>query len=70
MGLLDFLKGKGAETIPSGSDVSSGTYRCTECGKEITSGSAKSLPPCPQCNNNSWEAVTGGDAADDPYPGR
>jgi Zn finger protein HypA/HybF involved in hydrogenase expression len=70
MGLLDFMKGKGSETIPTGSDVSAGTYRCTECGNEITIGSAKSLPPCPQCSNSSWEAVTGGDAADDPYPGR
>lgn len=49
---------------------SAGTYRCTECGNEITTGSVKSLPPCPQCSNNSWEAVTGGDAAADPYPDR
>ena len=70
MGLLDFLKGKGAEPIPSGSDVSAGTYRCTECGNEITTGSVKSLPPCPQCSNNAWEALTGGDAARDPYPNR
>lgn len=68
MGLLDFLKGTGAERIPSGSDVSAGTYRCTNCGNEITTGSVKSLPPCPQCSSNSWEAVTGGDAAEDPYP--
>jgi hypothetical protein len=45
-------------------------YCCTECGNEITTGSVKSLPPCPQCSNNSWEAVTGGDAAADPYPDR
>jgi hypothetical protein len=68
MGLLDFLRGKGAEPIPSGSDVSAGTYRCTECGEEIKTGSVKSLPPCPQCSNNSWEAISGGDAAGDPYP--
>ena len=24
------------------------------------------LDPYPQCNNNSWDAVTGGDAAADP----
>jgi Zn finger protein HypA/HybF involved in hydrogenase expression len=68
MGLLDFLRGTGAEPIPSGSDVSAGTYRCTECGKEIKTASVKSLPPCPQCSNNSWEALSGGDAAEDPYP--
>ena len=66
MGLLDFLTGKRSESIPSGSDVSAGTYRCTECGKEISVGSVKSLPPCPQCHNNSWDALTGGDAAADP----
>jgi predicted RNA-binding Zn-ribbon protein involved in translation (DUF1610 family) len=59
---------EGAEPIPSGNDVSAGTYRCTECGKEIKAGSVKSLPPCPQCSNNSWEATSGGDASGDPYP--
>ena len=50
---------EGAEPIPSGSDVYADTYRCTECGKEIKAGSVKSLPPCPQCSNNSWEAIQG-----------
>ena len=58
-----------ADTIPAGSDVSAGTYRCTECHETITTGSVKSLPPCPKCANGSWEALTGGDAAADPYPG-
>jgi Zinc-ribbon containing domain len=66
MGLLDPLGGQKGESIPSGSDVSAGTYRCTECGSEIKTGSVKSLPPCPQCSNNSWYAVSGGDAAADP----
>jgi Zn finger protein HypA/HybF involved in hydrogenase expression len=70
MGFLDFLRGEQGEQIPAGSDVSAGTYRCTECSNEMTVSSVKSLPPCPQCNNNSWYAVTGGDAADDPYPDR
>ena len=70
MGFLDFFRGQRGEPIPTGSDVSAGTYRCTECGNEITVGSVKSLPPCPRCDNNSWYAVTGGDAADDPYPDR
>ena len=58
-----------ADTIPAGSDVSAGTYRCTECHETITTASVKSLPPCPKCANGSWEALTGGDAAADPYPG-
>ena len=66
MGLLDFLRGQRGESIPTGSDVSAGTYRCTECVREIKTGSVKSLPPCPQSSNNSWNEVTGGDAAADP----
>ena len=57
-----------ANPIPTGSDVRAGTYRCTECGYEISVQSVDSLPPCPSCANNSWEPVTGGDAAEDPYP--
>jgi Zn finger protein HypA/HybF involved in hydrogenase expression len=55
-----------AETVPSGSDVSAGTYRCTNCGNEITTSSVSSLPPCPECSGSSWETVSGGDAAADP----
>jgi hypothetical protein len=66
MGILDFFRAKQREPIPSGSDVSAGLYQCTECGNDITVGSVKSLPPCPKCNNNSWYAITGGDAAADP----
>jgi predicted nucleic acid-binding Zn-ribbon protein len=57
-----------ANTIPTGSDVSAGTYRCTSCGKDLSVQSVESLPPCPNCGNNSWEAVSGGDARKDPYP--
>lgn len=59
-----------AEPIPSGSDVSAGTYRCTQCSKEITTQSVSSLPPCPSCNNASWNTIRGGDSAADPYPDR
>ena len=58
-----------ASPVPIGSDVSSGTYRCTNCGNEIKVQSVQSLPPCPSCGGpNDWEAVTGGDAAKDPHP--
>jgi Zn finger protein HypA/HybF involved in hydrogenase expression len=58
-----------ADPAPIGSDVSSGTYRCTNCGYELTVSSVQSLPPCPKCDgSNEWATVTGGDSADDPYP--
>lgn len=59
-----------AEPVPSGSDVSAGTYRCTNCGKIIDTGSVKSLPPCASCGNSSWETLSGGDSVDDPHPDR
>src|SRR5204863_4979685 len=57
-----------AEPVPAGSDVSAGTYRCTNCGNTIDVSSTQSLPPCPNCANGEWSTVTGGDAAADPYP--
>jgi predicted nucleic acid-binding Zn-ribbon protein len=57
-----------ADPVPSGSDVSAGTYTCTSCGYSLDVGSVQSLPPCPDCSNGSWNTVTGGDAAEDPYP--
>lgn len=59
-----------AEPVPAGSDVSAGTYRCAKCGYELKVGSTKSLPPCPECSNGSWDAKSGGDSPDDPYPNR
>ncbi len=59
-----------AEPVPAGSDVSSGTYRCTECGNEIQVGSTKHLPTCPSSANGQWTAITGGDSVNDPYPDR
>ena len=59
-----------AESIPVGSDVSSGTYRCENCGYELSVQSVQSLPPCPKCDGPySWRALSGGDAQEDPYPG-
>ena len=59
-----------AEPVPAGSDVSAGTYKGTNCSYELQVASIKSLPPCPSCQNGSWSTVTGGDAAEDPYPDR
>jgi Zn finger protein HypA/HybF involved in hydrogenase expression len=57
-----------ANPVPAGSDVSAGTYRCTNCGNQIDVGSTKHLPPCPSCGNGEYETVSGGDSINDPYP--
>lgn len=57
-----------AEPVATGSDVSAGTYRCTNCGQELTTQSAESLPPCPNCEGTSFATVRGGDSVEDPYP--
>ena len=59
-----------AEPVPAGSDVSAGTYTCTNCGYSLDAGATQHLPPCPNCNNGSWSTQTGGDSVDDPYPDR
>ena len=59
-----------AEPVPSGSDVSAGTYLCTECGYELSVQSTTHLPPCPRCSNNEYRTETGGDSVHDPYPDR
>ena len=60
-----------ADPAPIGSDVSAGTYRCTNCGNQITVQSVDSLPPCPSCGGpNDWNAVSGADSVEDPYPNR
>lgn len=59
-----------ADPVPAGSDVSAGTYECTNCGNTIDVDSTKSLPPCPECDNGEWTTKSGGDSVEDPYPGR
>jgi len=59
-----------ANPVPVGSDVPSGTYRCTNCGNEMDVASTKSLSPCPSCGNGMWEPRSGGDSVNDPYPDR
>ena len=57
-----------ADPVPAGSDVSAGTYTCTNCGYDLSTGSTEHLPPCPSCGNGEWKTRSGGDSKDDPYP--
>jgi predicted RNA-binding Zn-ribbon protein involved in translation (DUF1610 family) len=57
-----------ANPVPAGSDVSAGTYMCTNCGYKLEVASTQHLPPCPSCGNGEWETVSGGDSVNDPYP--
>lgn len=59
-----------ADPVPAGSDVSAGTYTCTECGYELQVSSTTHLPRCPECGNGEYNTVTGGDSVRDPYPER
>lgn len=69
------------ECVPYGSDVSAGTFKCVDCGKEITTPSVSSLPPCPNFDGGlgsylvhtkkCWKVLSGkGDDPRDPYPNR
>jgi predicted nucleic acid-binding Zn-ribbon protein len=55
-----------ADPVPAGSDVSAGTYRCTNCGNQLEVGSVESSPPCAKCGNGEWNTFSGGDSAEDP----
>jgi Zn finger protein HypA/HybF involved in hydrogenase expression len=60
-----------ANPAPIGSDVQAGTYRCTNCGNELSVQSVESLPPCSNCGGpNEWEPISGGDSREDPYPNK
>ena len=59
-----------AEPVPAGSDVSAGTYHCTDCGYRLDVQSTRHLPPCPSCGNGEWSTASGGDSVHDPYPKR
>lgn len=53
--------------VPTGSDVSAGSFRCNNCGQVISGQSMSSLPPCPKCHGTDWRVLTGrGDAREDP----
>jgi predicted nucleic acid-binding Zn-ribbon protein len=49
-----------ANLVPAGSDVSAGTYKCTNCGYQLEASSTQHLPPCPSCGSGEYETVSGG----------
>lgn len=55
-----------ADPVPASSDVSAGTYKCTNCGYEFRVSSTEHLPPCPQCDNGQYDTISGGDSTQDP----
>jgi Zinc-ribbon containing domain len=57
-----------ADPVPAGSDVSSGTHRCTSCGYQLDVQSSQHMPPCPSYGNGRWHTLSGGDSVHDPYP--
>jgi hypothetical protein len=60
--------------VPYGSDISSGTYACVDCGRKYSGTSKTSMPPCTDFTEQThplkgWKVLTGqGDAPQDPYP--
>jgi hypothetical protein len=42
-----------ADPVPVGSDVSAGTYRCTNCDYKLDVDSTRHLPPGPSCGNGN-----------------
>ena len=45
--------------FPAGSDVTSGTYTCTECGFKLHVATAEHLPPCPSCGCDEFHTASG-----------
>lgn len=49
--------------VSSGSDVSAGTYRCSQCANELSIQSVQSLPPVLSAGTVPGKRVSGGDQA-------
>ena len=54
MGSSDTLSSSSRET--KGSELSSETYYCADCGGRLKIQSIDDLQPCPKCHNRIWEA--------------
>jgi Zn finger protein HypA/HybF involved in hydrogenase expression len=48
-----------AGQVPAGSDVSSGTYTCTECGFKLHVATTQHLPSCPACESSAFYTASG-----------
>jgi hypothetical protein len=52
-----------AGPFPAGSDVSSGTYTCTDCGFKLHVATTQHLSPCPSCEGESFHTASGAEFA-------
>lgn len=41
----------------TGEKPGSGEYKCTNCGTEINLNGGDKCPPCPRCNNTTFNKV-------------
>jgi hypothetical protein len=41
--------------VKTGEIANAGTYKCTNCGNEITFKDEGHVPPCSVCANTEWE---------------
>ena len=60
-----------ANPAPIGSDVSAAPIGARIAVTKLDTSSVKSLPPCPNfAGPQEWNAMSGGDSKQDPYPER
>ena len=58
----------GASPVETGEAVAQNSGAELSGAYELQVDSTQHLPPYGECSNGSWNTVSGGDAADDPYP--
>ena len=46
-----------SHTSHTGEKPGKGVYSCTNCGTDVTLDNGDKMPPCPKCNNTSFEKV-------------
>ena len=47
-----------------GNTEPAGTYRCTNCGHEVTLQAQQHLPACPVCEREAWAPISGAGSTD------
>ena len=46
-----------SRTSHTGDKPGKGVYSCTNCGTDVTLDQDDKMPPCPKCNNTTFEKV-------------